>query len=604
MKRRTLLAQGAAAAGAARWPAAAAAPASGAARGIKRLRVAFNSAEVGFDPLQVSDQTSNTVNAHIFETLLSYDALARPAQLRPLTAAAMPEVSADFRHFVFTLQPGIYFSDDPAFKGRRRELVAADYVYSIKRYYDPQLRTEHLYQFENAKLLGLSELRRRVQKSKQPFPYDEPVEGLRTLDRYRFEVRLAEPDPRFVHVFAAISWSAALAREVVEAYGADLMAHPVGTGPFVLKDWRRGSRILLARNPGFREQIFDSVAPADEPLLQAMAAHLAGKRLPLVDEVEVSIIEEAQPRWLAFLGGQLDHLELPFEYASIALPNGQLAPYLAARGVRARTWLAPVVKHTFFNFDDPQVGGYTPDKVALRRAVALAYDGTAEARQVFQGRAIPAQSLFVPHTYGYDPQFRSELGQASTARANALLDLFGYTDSDGDGYRDNPDGSPLVLRMAAVATQRQRAINELWKKQMDAIGLRIAFESGTFGELIKRALAGKLMMWGFSWSAGTPDADFYLGMGYGPNADQSNDARFKLAAFDRLYERQRVLPDGPERFALMRQANKMLLAYMPYIPHLHTVLTDLLQPRVRSFVRHPFARDWWRFADVAEAPDR
>ena len=99
----------------------------------------------------------------------------------PLTADGLPEVSDDFRRWTFKVRPGIFFADDPAFQGRPRELVAADYVYTIKRFYDPAIRTEHLYRFENAKILGLSELRQQVLKSKTPFPYDTEVPGLRAL---------------------------------------------------------------------------------------------------------------------------------------------------------------------------------------------------------------------------------------------------------------------------------------------------------------------------------------------------------------------------------------------------------------------------------------
>jgi ABC-type transport system substrate-binding protein len=133
---------------------------------------------------------------------------------------------------------------------------------------------------------------------------------------------------------------------------------------------------------------------------------------------------------------------------------------------------------------------------------------------------------------------------------------------------------------------------------MAAVGLRTQMEFGTFAELIKRSLAGQLMMWGFIWSTGV-DGDFCLGLGYGPNRDQSNDARFALPAFDRLYEQQRVLPDGPERLALMARANRLLLAYMPYIPHYHQLTTELLHPRVRGVLRHPFNSDWYRWIDVA-----
>jgi ABC-type transport system substrate-binding protein len=573
-------------------------PASGQQGRPKLLRTAYNSAEVGFDPPQVSDQTSVAVNAHIFESPLTYDYLARPVRLIPQTCAALPEVSDDHRCFVFTLKPGIFFADDPAFGGRPRELVAADYVYSLKRFFDPRLKTEHLHHFENAQILGMQALRQRAVSAKTGLDYDVPVEGLRALDRYRFEIRLAQSAPRLAQLFADPGLSGAVAREVVEAYGADIAAHPVGTGPFRLHSWRRGSQIVLEKNPGFREQRFESEPPAEDAEARAIARRLAGRRLPLVDRVEVNVIIEEQPRWLAFAGGELDVLEMPTGVAPLVLPGGQLAPNLAKRGIQARSTRGADTRLTFFNFDDAQVGGYTPEKVALRRAIVLAFDTAAELRLVYRGQGVPAQSLLPPAVYGHDPDLKSEMSAADLPRARALLDLYGYKDVDGDGWVENPDGSKLVLRLAGVEDARQRALNELWKKRMDALGLRMVFEIGTFGELIKKTLAGQLMMWSYSWNISFPDGDFFLGMAYGPNAGQSNDARFRLAAYDRLYERQRALPDGPERLQAMRQANNLMLAYMPYLAHWHALRTDLCQPGVHGYRRHPFTRDWWRFVEI------
>jgi ABC-type transport system substrate-binding protein len=124
------------------------------------------------------------------------------------------------------------------------------------------------------------------------------------------------------------------------------------------------------------------------------------------------------------------------------------------------------------------------------------------------------------------------------------------------------------------------------------------FETAPFGELIKRSLAGQLQMWGFTWSNG-PDGEFFLSLAYGPNADQNNDARFKLPAFDAVYERQAVMADGPERRALMREATKLMLAYMPYIPQVHPIDVDLSHAHVRHLIRHPFKSSWWHFTDIA-----
>ena len=337
--------------------------------------------------------------------------------------------------------------------------------------------------------------------------------------------------------------------------------------------------------------------PADAQS-QAIAKLLQGRRLPLLDEVQINVIVETQPRWLAFNGGELDLLEMPTEVAPLALPGGQLAPNLRKRGVQVFKSQGADIGFSFFNMEDPVVGGLAPERVALRRAIALAYDNEAEIRIVYKGQAVPAQSMLPPLVYGHDPALRSEASRPDMARARALLDLYGYDRRDAEGYRLQPDGSRLTLRRAGTAgSSRQRLVDELWKKQMNALGLRIEFESATFGELIKKALANQLMIWGYVWDLGSPDADFILGMGYGPNAGQSNDARFQLPAFDKLYAQQRLLPDGPERLALMHELNRLLLTYMPYQPHLHLLRVDLCQAGVKGFIRQPFTRDAWRYVD-------
>jgi ABC-type transport system substrate-binding protein len=598
MRRRLLLGGGAALLGVAPVLLQARSEPRGSAAGGKVLRMAMNAAEAGFDPPRVGDATSIMVVSHIFEPPLAWDPLARPAKLVPRTVETLPEASEDHTRWVFTVRRGILFADDPVFQGRPRELTAADYVYSIKRLYDPAVITEHLYNWQNAGLLGLDELRRRALDRREPFNYDEPVPGLRALDRYRFELRLARPAPRFAALFTSVTIAGAVAREVVEAYAADPMAHPVGTGPYRLAQWRRASRIVLERNPRFRAEVFSGEPPEDDPDAQAEARRLAGVRAPLLDRIEVDIIEEVQPRWLAFLGGRHDVLDLPPAFADLAVPGGELAPFLRRQGVRQRRSVSPSVAHTYFNFDDPVVGGYTPEKVALRRALALAWDDAAHVRLMLRGQAIPAQGMIPPHCYGHDPALRSEMGAGDLPRARALLDLHGYADRDGDGWREHPDGRRLELRMAFVSDQRSRQTSELWLKRLTALGVRVRFEVGPFAELIRRALAGQLMMWGFIWSAGQPDGDFFLSLAYGPNAEQNNDARFRLPAFDALYERQRVLPDGPQRLELMARANRTMLAYVPYIAHNHPIVTDLMHARVRMPARHPFARDWFVWADL------
>jgi ABC-type transport system substrate-binding protein len=579
-------------------------PAPSATRAEKVLRIAFPAPESTFDPPSTnSDFYSSTILSQILEAPLTYDYLARPVQLVPNTAEALPRIEEGGRRITLRIKPGIFFADDPAFKGSprlnaqgRRELTAEDYVYAIKRFYDPRYASSDLYLFEAAKLLGLSELRQQALQQKKPFNYDAPVEGVRALDRYTLQLRMADPDPRWHFNLAMPAITGAVAREVVEHYGKDIGAHPVGTGPFRLAQWRRASRIVLERSPDYRRRVYEG-QPADEPIAQAIAQQLQGRALPLVDRIEVDIVEEAQPRWLSFLQGDFDWMEVPPAFAPLAVPGGQLAPFLRKRGVQLQTHLQAVMAMHYFAMEDPVVGGYTAEKVALRRAISLAYDEPADIRLLRHGMAIPAQSTIAPHTFGYEEDYRSEMSVYDPARAKALLDIYGYLDRDGDGWRESPTGHPLVLRIASLASQEDRAANELWKRSLNAVGLKVVFEVSTWPELLKKTRTGGLQIWGFRWSAQSPDGGFYLSIAYGPNAGDANDPRFALPAFDRLYEQQRRLPDGPERMALMRQAKNLLVAYMPYKAHRHDIVATLLQPWLKHYWTHPFMRDAWQYLD-------
>jgi ABC-type transport system substrate-binding protein len=464
------------------------------ANGRKVLRLAFSSGETSLDPAKISDVYSRTVTPHIFEALYCYDYLARPAKIKPCLAEALPEHSDDFRVWTIKVRRGIYFADDPAFKGQRRELVAQDVIYTIKRLFDPALKSPLVSTLESIGIIGLKAVRDEALKQKKPFDYDREVEGMRALDRHTLHFTLETPRPRFIEALAASDYLGTVAREVVGHYGADIDAHPVGTGPFRLKQWRRSSLIVLERSPYFRDEFWDAEPAPDDAEGQAILKQLKGRKLPIVDEVRVSIIDEDQPRWLAFLNGQMDVLgtksnPVPARFVNVAMPHRKVAPHLARRGVRGTMVVNADCALMLFNMDHPLVGGYTPDKVALRRAISLAYDVSVEINLLRNGAAIPAQSPLVPHTSGYDPAFKSSMSEYDPARAKALLDMYGYVDRDGDGWREQPDGQPLVLEMATEPEQRNRTFNEVWKKMMDAVGLQIRFVAAQWPENLKSARA-------------------------------------------------------------------------------------------------------------------
>ncbi|MBH9553637.1 ABC transporter substrate-binding protein [Inhella gelatinilytica] len=574
---------------------------SGAPDGVaapKTLRYAFRVAETGFDPAKISDLYSRVVTAHLFEPLVTYDHLARPVKLRPLTATELPQPNADYTQWTVRVRPAVYFQDDPAFQGQRRELTAADYVYSLKRFADPKTASPNWTTVEAWKLKGLNALREQALAGVKPFDYDQPLPGLQVLDRYTLRFELEAPMPHFAQELA-VDLFGAVAREVIERYGDDSMAHPVGTGPFQLARWRRGSLIVLEKNPSYRERFYDAQPSADDAEGQTLAARFKGRRLPMIDRVEVSILAEDQPRWLSFLGGEQDFIErVPEAYTGIAAPGGLLAPNLARQGMRLHSTLGSDVFLMFFNMEDPVVGGLTAEKVALRRAIGLAMNVAREIQLVRRNQAIPAQGNYPPHTTGYRSGYRSHMSEYNPAKAKALLDTYGYRDVNGDGCREAPDGGPLHLSMATAPEGNQREIDDLFHKDMRRVGLCIPFKIAKWPEQLKAARAGKLQMWMVGYSSALPDASSSASRLASSHAGGNNIARFKHPEADALYAQIRVLPDGPERDVLLDRLRDLANVYMPYKYKGHRFHLDIERPQLQGYRRPVFWQNWWEYVDI------
>jgi ABC-type transport system substrate-binding protein len=563
----------------------------------KVLRYAFEQAETGFDPVQTSDWYSSYVFQSIIETPLTYDYLARPLKLKPNLLEAMPEVSADGLTYTLKFRKGIYFADDAAFNGQKRELVAADLAYTMKRVFDNKTKSPNL-QFLDGKIAGMETLKQKQRESGK-FDFDVPIEGFQIVDRYTLRIQLTAPDFNFLYMLAYANVTGIVAREVVERYGTDIMAHPVGTGPYMLQDWKRSSRTILVANPNFREEYWDAGPPVDNPEMQATYQRLKGKRIPFIGRIEFYVVEENQPRWLSFRNQQHDYIDRVHpEFANIAFPGNKLAKDLEAIGVQMARTPSMEVTYAYFAMEHPVVGGYTPERVALRRAISMGYNIDEEISINRKNQAIRAEAPLGPGAYGFDPNFRSVSNQYDPARARALLDLYGYVDRDGDGWREQPDGKPFTLEMSSAPTLRDRQLDENWKKSMTAIGIRITFPKAQWADLLKESRAGKLMSWRLAWGASYPDADAFFVMLYGPNAGQANHSRFRNAEFDRLYMKARTLPQGEERMAVYHEMKRIFTVYAPWRLGVSRIDTDMTHAWVVGYHRHPTLRSAWKYVDI------
>ncbi len=553
----------------------------------KTLHMFLSTSETGLDPAVASDIASLSLLENLFDPLLRYDYLARPVKLRANTATGLPTISADGLVYTFTIRPGIYFTADPAFKGSKREVTAADYVYSLTRLYDPAIKSPWLSLFEG-KLAGDQALHDK-------FSYTTPIAGLSAPDRFTLRITLSAPDNNFLFYLATPA-TGVVAKEVVEAYPNQVGNHPVGTGPFMVGEWKRSDKITLLANPASTAVFHSEGASGKQD--QAIAQALEGKHLPLVERVEIKIAEEFQGRMLGFLNGEYDYLEqVPESMTDMVISDGKLKPSLAARGIQLARFPVMQTYYMWMNMDDPVLGGYSKDKVALRRAISLGYNSAEDIALLKKGFAIKAQSPLPPNVLGYDPAYRSPVPY-DPAMANALLDRYGYRQRDADGFRRTPQNTPLTLRMHSEATAGGRLRDELWRKNLNAIGLRVVFVADKKTEIIKASRLGKVQMFESNWIADFPDGDNFYQLLYGPNSGRANYSRFNLPAYNQRYEQARVLPDSPRRRQLYGEMNQLIHAYNPWVPLSHPISADLTQPWLKNYKRHPVEFTNWRYLDI------
>jgi ABC-type transport system substrate-binding protein len=558
----------------------------------KILRVVQPATDEGFDPVRSVNYYSGVILDAVGERLMSYDYLARPAKLVPGVTEGMPVVTDNGKNYVFKIRKGVYFHPDPIFKGKKRELTAEDYVFSFKRFMDPKLRSQWKFLFDG-KIVGLDDLAKRAEQSGR-FDYDAPVDGLRALDRYTLQIKLSAADYNFTYILA-MSAMIAIPREAVDAYPDDLGAHPIGTGAYMLKEYQRGRRVVLEAHPYFRGFIWD-VEPGPDAADLELVASMKGKQMPQIGRIELNYIEEEQSRFLAFMGGELDLVHRIGGLAERWRDGKELKPELRKLGITRQDTVEPETTYTYFNMRDPVVGGYTPEKTALRRAIIMSYDQDAEINIIRKGLAIQNKMPIPPGVVGYNPNFPAILHYNPQA-ANLLLDKFGYK-RGADGFRTLPDGKPLLIQLASEPSSSSREFDELWRKSLEKIGLQLEVKKGTFAENLKAAKACQLPMWGSAWIADYPDGDNFLQLLYGPNSGQSNNGCYDSPVFNKLYELSHKLPDSPERNYLYELMSRQVEYDGAWRFGVSRIRTDLLQPGILGYRKHPVLHAEWKFMDI------
>lgn len=536
----------------------------------------------GFDPINASDRYSGNEMGKVFEGLFEFHPLKRPYELMPSLAEEMPTVSKDGLTYTVKVRKGVLFHDSPAFKdGIGREMKADDVIYSIKRLADPKLQAKGWWILDD-RIAGLNEWRTKY-ASEAAANYDEEIEGLKKINDYTIQFKLKKPYPQFLYALA-MPYTFVVAKEAVEHFGKEFLNYPVGTGAFILPKFDQSNLIVYNKNPKFRDKFYPSEGEEGDDKQGLLAD--AGKKLPLVDRINVHIIVESQPKWLSFMKGKDDIIEVKDVNIQQSIDeNKNLKPEHKSKGIRLV--MMPMLDVTFFAFNnqDPLF----KNNVKLRQAMNLAFDRATYNKLFHENTAFEAQGPVPPGLGGNRKDFKNPYTKFDLEQAKKLLAEAGYP--NGKGL------PPIVVQTRSDTIARQQI--EFLQKCMEKIGIQIKIGTNTWPELVNKVTKKQHQMYTMAWGADYPDAENFLGLLYCPNqAPGSNGSNFCNDQFDNLYKTATILQDSPERTEMYEKLNEIAATETPWIYGFHRTDIYLVQSWLKNYKFMEFNHTQFQYLSV------
>jgi ABC-type transport system substrate-binding protein len=576
------------------------------------------------DPATCGDTTSSANQAHVYEGLYNYHYLKRPLEVEPVLAAELPEISDDGLTYTIPLKPNVTYQRNPCFgtdaDGRpaTRAVRAEDFVLSFKRIADYHLTTPLSLAFIHDKIVGLQEYRLRTRTyEKGDFSryWREEMEGVRALGAHTLELKLTEPYPQLPYVLAMHVY-APIPREVVEYHLAtepagdgrrptpmsrcdpeirDIEAM-VGTGPYNLTTWTRGSQMIFRRNPEFRKDHYPTEGEAGDR--EAGLLDDAGKPVPFIDVLELEFVQESNTAWMMFEKKQRDIGGIPRDvFTQVVSPTRELLSQWSERGVALRKSTYPAVYWLGYNMDDPVLGA----SKSLRQALMLCFDVEQYIEVMFNGRGRRAVNT-VPSNFeghaagGPSPYARLDLAAAKRKIEQARAEL-------GDAGIIEPGGEMPTLTLELGGRDEQmRRLGQFVRSQFRLIGVRLDVELNDWPTLQTKVHNKRAQMWSMGWHADYPDAQNFLQLYYSKNIERgTNSTNYANAEFDRLYEQAAVTLDKDERVELYGKMIRILNEDCPVLLLTEPISYALVYPWVHNFKPHPIGYGYTRYLRIDTA---
>ena len=553
------------------------------AQAPKVLSVARTVPFDSLDPQRQFDIASNDIVSMTYNTLLRYSYLERPYKLTPDLLERMPQLAADQLNYTFTLKKGIRFHDNACFPaGKGRELTADDVLFSLRRYADARINSKSWFAMEGA-VAGLDAYRAATAKAAADADLAAfEIPGLLKLDSHRFSIRLVKPNPLFLYALA-LSPTAVVPAEALRHYQDRFSVNPVGTGAFMLANAERKGVLRLLKNPSYHGIYPATGAPGDAErgLLKD-----AGRKLPLVDAVEMPLVEEAQPAMLRFLNGEFDRQALDranfIKMAVLGKDGGKggvkggalrlNSEYAARYDLHATPSLS--VFYFAVNMKDPLLGG----NKLLRQALAHLVDTPGEIDVLLNGRGHAAQSVVPLDLPGNEAETGARWRGHDVAGAKLLLAQAGYP---------NGKGLPPLTITHQNTNSAARDRSDFLRARFARAGVVLKSQYMDYPTFVKTTEGSNFQLADFAWNADYPDAENFYQLLYGKNvAPGPNIGSFVSAGYDTAYEVSRHMADGPQRLAHFRAMNAVLADEVPVLLSYSPLRVSITQKWLRNFKRN------------------
>lgn len=609
---------------------------------------AFTGAPKTLDPARAYSSDESLFLAQIYEPPLQYHYLKRPFALVPLTAAKMPTVTyynkagkplpantdpskVAYSVYDITIKPGIYYQPHPAFaknkqgeyhyhqltrqqvddiytledfpKTGTRELVAADYVYQIKRLASPKLNSP-IFGVMSKHVVGLTQYSKQLNKVSKQQAKDafldlrqHPLEGVKVISRYHYQIKIKGVYPQFqfwlaMPFFAPIPWEADYFYSQPGMAETNLTFdwYPVGTGPYFLEKNNPNREMVLARNPNFNHEMHPSEGMHGDK--EKGYLDNAGQPLPFVDRFVFSLDKESIPRWNKFLQGYYDKSGISadsFDQAIKIDKNGEpiLTQQMQQRGIKLHTTVSPAVYYIGFNMLDDIVGGNSERARKLRQAIAIAIDYEEYIAIFLNGRGIAAQGPLPPGIFGYQAGKAgindlvyfwdgNKAKRRPIAEAKKLLAEAGYPNGI-----DPKTNQSLILHydVASSGDPDQKAQLNWMRKQFAKLGIQLDIRGTQYNRFQDKVRTGNVQLFSWGWLADYPDPENFLFLLYGANGKVKyggeNAANYFNPTVDKLFEKISVMKNGPQRQAKINELLMLVRRDSPWIWGFHPISFSL-----------------------------